>query len=431
MNKTIYKLIFCMLVAIGSASCSNTQDDLFDDSSANRLNQAAKDYTELLTSSQSGWVMEYFPSETEKGYTFLMQFDKGMGVKIAAKNSETGNVYKEESSLWSVITDNGPVLSFNSYNNLFHIFSDPDDIKGTDDDEKGIGHGGDYEFILLKRDGDNLEIKGKKHQLHLFMHKLKDGQNWEEYFAMLEKVNQSMFSAKVPILILKVNGEKFMISNATKQVFHFVPEGGDPITQTTKVPFIVLEDGIRMVKPFKGKEEKFSVQNFKLTEDGTLQCVEDGVSTITTVTPAEILTTSGFVSRIDKNKLGGKFVTAYENVVTQSKSALKTVFTYFEFRIDSKLEKPVLSFKNGKYTGYLNFTPAIGNEAGSEISYSSDFTGDNNGAIHMNLAPAYKEFMELLTTGKYKVEYDSKICPTMLTVTSLTDSKDYFVANIQ
>ena len=115
-------------------SCVGEQEDIFDESSALRLEHAVSNYNDLLCSATNGWVMQYFARSSECGYPMLVKFSKSGAVEIAAKNKySSNNVYAQESSLFEIISDNGPVLTFNSYNNLLHIFSTPEDIPGTDD----------------------------------------------------------------------------------------------------------------------------------------------------------------------------------------------------------------------------------------------------------------------------------------------------------
>lgn len=102
-------------------------------------------------------MLQYFASETEQGYPFVMKFDKSGKVTIAGNNSvSTGGVYKEESSTYDFVQDMSVVLTFDTYNEIFHEFSSPQ----TD----GVGHGGDYEFQMkgMSADKDTIYVMGKK-----------------------------------------------------------------------------------------------------------------------------------------------------------------------------------------------------------------------------------------------------------------------------
>ena len=49
------------LAAFTLQSCLFSEDDIFEDSSTNRTNQALDNYQALLTSATNGWKLEYYP----------------------------------------------------------------------------------------------------------------------------------------------------------------------------------------------------------------------------------------------------------------------------------------------------------------------------------------------------------------------------------
>ncbi len=169
MKKSIY---LAAVAALALSSCSSDDDRIFDQSAADRLEQYKQEYAEVLTADGGLWSMEYFSNAEEPGYVFVMKFDKNGSVEISANHKWIGGEYKKETSLWKMIADNGPVLSFNSYNKLFHIFSDPANITGPyasegesgDINETGYGHEGDYEFQFMEvsEDGQTVRLLGKK-----------------------------------------------------------------------------------------------------------------------------------------------------------------------------------------------------------------------------------------------------------------------------
>lgn len=144
------------------SSCNNEIDDIFDQNAAERTESAMKDYEAFLLADGGKWRMEYFCNSTEEGYNFIVSFRNDGSVTISGKNKYINDgenaAFKTSTSLWDIIADYGPVLSFSSYNPVFHIFSAPYDIPGTtnpdtgtDIDETGKGHEGDYEFRFMER----------------------------------------------------------------------------------------------------------------------------------------------------------------------------------------------------------------------------------------------------------------------------------------
>ena len=152
--KKILTLTFILVSALTYTSCTNEEDLIFDKSAAERLNEASDLYSSRLMASPNGWAMQLYPTNDPEypygnGYLLLCRFNGDHSVNVSMDNVFSDNKYKEATSLWEVITDNGPVLSFNSHNDCLHAFSDPEDLPftGTDDDpndETGTGAGGDY-----------------------------------------------------------------------------------------------------------------------------------------------------------------------------------------------------------------------------------------------------------------------------------------------
>ena len=185
MKKNIFLL---SLIGVGMllSACSNEQDMLFDESAAERLNGASELYSQRLMAHENGWAVQLYPTLEDEapfgsGYLLLMKFGNDRSVTASMKNSLTFGNYKESTSAWQVITDNGPVLSFNTYNEVLHAFSYPEDVPTTEDNETGTGIGGDYEFVIVDapEDGSYMMLKGKKRGTYNLLTPIEDEINYE------------------------------------------------------------------------------------------------------------------------------------------------------------------------------------------------------------------------------------------------------------
>ena len=236
--KKLYSLSALALLILGLSvtSCApSEEDDIFDQTAAQRLAESVTYYGDILTSQGGKWQLEYFTTENEPGYIYLFTFDKNGSVTIAGQNKYIGKltnpnegkpIYGSEVSLWEVITDDGPVLSFNSYNTIFHLFANPEDIPDTDESETGYGHEGDYEFNLMGYANDTLRIEGKKYGVKMIMTRLPQTTDDETYMGEVVSMTDSFFNARIPTVYLNLpNGSRYIVENGASQIITFYPDG--------------------------------------------------------------------------------------------------------------------------------------------------------------------------------------------------------------
>lgn len=254
--KKIFSILFGSAFVIASfTSCSNEEADIWDESSIERLEDVQKSYAEILTSAENGWEMQYFPTVSSAGYIINVKFSADGSVVTAMKNQWTDNQYKEsEPSLWSVNIDNGPVLSFNSYNSLLHIFSDPKEIPGTSYGN-GLGMEGDYEFIMIDMPTDEngvVTLKGKKRGTYAYLTRIPAGENWEERINVAYDMRQTMLVNNPSPLALSVNGKEYNMwyQKADDQI-NIVAVGGDTITQQKLYHYVFNSRGLFLLEPFE------------------------------------------------------------------------------------------------------------------------------------------------------------------------------------
>ncbi len=200
---------------------------------------AVKTAIEILTEPTKTWEMAYFPNleASSIGYNMVLKFNKNGNVSVSAKNSTTtGNELKTDScSTWVVKSDYGPLLSFDTYNDVFHAFSDP----GVD----GAGLLGDYEFYILKATSDLVLLKGKKHGAYCVMRSMKHT-NLENYFANCERMQTELFGNNNVVTLVQGNAKTYLHEGATGRFASSVY--GERLTNknTTYHPLCVTEDGI-------------------------------------------------------------------------------------------------------------------------------------------------------------------------------------------
>ena len=206
---------------------------------------------EILAAPAKTWEMAYFPNleAGSKGYNMVLKFNKNGNVSVSAKNSTTtGNELKTDScSTWVVKSDYGPLLLFDTYNEVFHAFSDPRN--------DGAGLLGDYEFYILKATSDLVLLKGKKHGAYCVMRPMKHT-NLENYFANCERMQQELFSNNNIVTLVQGNAKKYLHEGANGQFASSVY--GERLTRkdATYHPLCVTEDGIIVSTGFGDNDQE-------------------------------------------------------------------------------------------------------------------------------------------------------------------------------
>ena len=193
MKKLFSISLLFSVAAMMFTGCVSEEDDLFDSSAAERLMTSKKMYTDRLGGST--WVMEFYPLNTDEapkgqGYLILNKFNRDGSVVQAMQNELTDGQYLTDTSLWEVISDQGTVLTFNTFNKCIHMFSDPGLY------QTGQGFEGDYEFVILSlEEGAKYGmLKGKKRATYNRLTRLPDDINFEEYLSDVNDFIATMFS---------------------------------------------------------------------------------------------------------------------------------------------------------------------------------------------------------------------------------------------
>jgi len=255
MNKILSLSLLCG-AALALGSCAGEEKSLFDKSAAERLNAISETYSSRLMASPNGWAMQLYPQNVKEypegaGYLLLMRFNADHTVKVAMNNVLSDSRYAESTSVWDIITDQGPVLSFSTYNNCLHAFTNPEDLTftGTSDDpdnEKGTGMGGDYEFVIVKapEDGSYLMLKGKKRGTYNLLTAMQDSVDYQSYLSDIISFQNKMFASNAPTFdVLHMGDSLYKMADANKGIPNIYPYDGDAIINESFNPFLITKRG--------------------------------------------------------------------------------------------------------------------------------------------------------------------------------------------
>ncbi|MDE6562403.1 MAG: DUF4302 domain-containing protein [Muribaculaceae bacterium] len=446
MNKSIY---LAALASLALTACSSDDNDIFDKSAADRLEQYKKDYADVLTAEGGLWTMEYFSNTDEPGYVFVMKFEKNGAVTISANHKWIGGTFKQETSLWKMIADNGPVLSFNSYNNLFHIFSDPANIVGPDaplgemgDDinETGYGHEGDYEFQFMEvsDDGQTVRLLGKKRLYDIFLHRLDPNTDIEAYMSSVKDVSSRFSTTFNDLTMTDADGNLYRVYDMNTGVPSIYPLAGDAVSQTVSANGIFTLEGFRFMNPVEVKradDSTFEIEHLFFTESGAM--TGDNITDLRATSPLENIVRADITWTLDSESLTGKAKTLYDTANNALVAALtskdilgKTELTYGS--VGGKMVPQLVTrIGNRVCRDYIEYS--VKKDENGNILPSDQFhfsiNGGNNTSIKYNdEIPAYKALKEYLS-GNFVMTAVDPLCPSSVIFTDKNDSASSFKMN--
>ena len=426
LNISLLSLVALTTLSLGS--CKNEVDEIFDEDAVARLDQAKADFINILTNNGAPnggkWQMEYYANANEPGYVYLMTFRPDGSVTISGKNEWIGSVdgeslkvpvYGSQTSLWDVITDNGPVLSLNSYNKYFHVFASPEDIPSMSDedpDETGYGHEGDYEFDLMKYSNDTLYITGKKYGIDMIMTRVDDGIDDEVYMNEVVAMADSFFNAKIPQVYINLpNGVRWIVKNGATSLLKMFREGADEISTAETHNVIITHDGLSFMNPVT--IDGYTIKNFIRQADGSLLCRDDNETTITADNLNNVFMIETFVWKADTTQAGGVFKDNLNDLKTQLNAYGKRKLTSVQIAYNTTLGVYGVDFSclYGKSTFHPTFYMTA--EAVGENQIKFRYTGEGNAAsgVYAERCPAFLDFMNNLSSMTFTLETPSLLAP--------------------
>ncbi len=382
MTHNITKTALFSIVVLGTAlfcGCNRQEKELFDMSGTERTEAAMTKTAEILTSAENGWEMHYFTNPEGQGHVLLFKFEKNGIVTIAAKNEVTSNkgTYKSAQSIWAMDASQGPVLSMKTYNDVFSVFADPQ--------SDGLGYEGDYEFIVISADSDQIELMGKKNRARCIMTPVESGVAWDTFFAPIDRIKAYTFSGN--------NGMQFQLVVDDKT---YLPLEYNDMAMTETVqnayvfPLIVTRTGVdfydRGILFAENQYAKHFVLNDELTK---LVCTDEGVNAYIR---SAFTIPEYFHFRLSRNNEwqisateNGSAAQAAYNAFAQGLKSTNATLNYLAFttKADNTLALHIrFTVSNQRYDGYYTLTTS---EDGNKIAIAYS-AADTNGEAALKRA---------------------------------------------
>jgi len=439
--KKFLNISLLAIVALSSltlGSCKNEVDEIFDEDAVARLDRAKADYIDILTSNGGKWQLEYYANSNEPGYVYLMTFRKDGSVTISGKNIWIGKVegesldiptYGTQTSLWEVVTDNGPVLSFNSYNKYFHVFADPEDIPSLSDedaDETGYGHEGDYEFDLMSYSNDTLYLTGKKYGLDMIMTRVDASVDDHVYMDEVVAMADSFFNAKIPQVYINLpNDVRWIVKDGASSILKMFREDADEISTAEYHNVIITHDGLSFMNPVT--LDGYTIQNFIRQADGSLLCRDDNTTTITADDLNKVFTINTFKWKADTAQTGGIFAQHLATLKNELNDYGKRKLTSIEISYVAEKECYQLAFGclYQKRTFYPTFYMTAEMVGENQIKFNFQSEGNDASVIYVEKCPAFKSFINAMNGVTLTLTTSSLLAPTDMKLVDSGNSANY------
>lgn len=299
--KNKYIIVFSLLVA-SLASCQFKESRIYEDTASARMEKYLDHVQNVISHPKNGfgWLMAYFPEQdkTAGGSIYTIQFDKPGAGEATIFHEDVqpaegwGNTCK-----YKLTRDNGPVLSFDTYNVAMHYFS-------TSSSEHYQSMGGDFEFEVFSACADSVVMCGKRSHNIFKMYPLDEAPD-----TYLEKVKAMVQNMTIGLVEAEITGG--LVRMELDLIGRTILIGRKDAEDSEKVavPFRFTPTGFSLYETldFQGvkfKDFDYSAENLTLTSNGTV---------FTMIKPEGYMPYSKYAGKYTlKNSLGTREVTLTE-----------------------------------------------------------------------------------------------------------------------
>lgn len=413
------KYLIWILLPFIFQSCLMDDKDLFPESAADRMDTALKHHQEILMGATNGWILEYFPEKKQSygGYTLFVKFEPHDMVTVA---SELYKADQTETSMYQLIGDSGPVLTFNTHNTLLHYFSDPHNPDGIGPGDSGMG--GDYEFLMLESTPEKVTMKGKKTGNRIIMTPIAPGANWTDLMKDYQLAAAKIKGKKYKLSMGELEGTAL----ASYRTFNITYPGDNAAIEVVMASYRVLSSNeIEFYEPLKIGGKEIAKMKFSVDAEGviTFTDAQSGLSLVELlpVLNQELVTGSWYFAysklgaygkqRWDLAKIG------LDAIDEQLYSAALTNGTSFAFGC-------VPNGTSTNYKGILGFNFQLIDTDQIKLSFAG--TADSNGSYYYKNSQNFSQLINPLV-GQFKLIANDKKNPTTIQLQDIAKPENVYV----
>ena len=272
-------VIFALTVTL--ASCSHFQEgDIFEENASLRIEHFNDQLQSCLVAQscddKNGWLIQYFVDSNYEGFNLFGRFYDNGKVMLAGNHrflrGGNANKYTESSSFYELLKEEGPVLTFNTWNDILTVFVDPVNPSQapTTIVSDGEGMHGDQNLVFSKYENNNILFRGERHQAEVRF--VPCDRSWEDYIKDTESFKKKITSSSLNNYYVTDGKDTMLFSGLNQGAFLYVDRLVDP-KQSEVFACVFTPEGIHMRESGKLGEHNF--QNFVMGSDGRSLVNED------------------------------------------------------------------------------------------------------------------------------------------------------------
>ena len=283
--KHIFHTLFvAVAVATVCTACTFEQEDFFDESASLRITHLNEQLQQRLVSQSSdgnnGWVIQYFVAGTDdldfEGFNLFGRFYDSGQVTLASNHcflrNGNANKYTEASSTYEMLSEEGPVLAFNMWNDVLTVFVDPVSPSSAPNTivSDGEGMNGDHNLVLKSLEDDEILFRGERHSAEVRF--IPCDRTWEEYIDATAQLKSKIATAALTSYYVTNGVDTMYFSGLNRGSFLYCDRVDNPLVRKT-LACVFTPDGFRINHVDSLGEYAF--QTFTIDADTTCLQNED------------------------------------------------------------------------------------------------------------------------------------------------------------
>ena len=434
------KGLVCCGIVTAFTSCKFEEDDYFPESSSLRVEHAIDKVQSILATPENGWVMQYFCGTGVaqfEGFNLYAKFDKNGKVTMAGNHRylRDGNAgkYTDATSLYSLLLEDGPVLAFNTWNDVLTPFVDPVSYAAAPNSlvKDGEGMEGDHNFVIMSYNDDEVILRGERHGAEVRLTKCPT--SWADYIADTDKLKNYITNTSISSYYVIADTDTLYFTGLRNGRFRYCENLTNPV-KLDSLACVFTPKGFRTEKVDSIGSHAF--HEFTMAADSTCLVSTDG----------DVKVMATWDSYIASHSALWKFDTSLFNVEQQEiynqiAAELLKINKYYELESISWGKSSGGGAVNGIVLRfYTNSRKSSTNTAGLAVTVSKTsfgklkFVSSDNDKMDNNLTALCKNSSELsklmrrfasMLQGTYEVTPDNFFLPSGATFVPLEGGVEF------